>query len=93
MGSRYYSYHKCPNCGKDYELYDAPSSLMYIGVCEHCSWSEPKDYYETGEHEISLMTPEEYQAWEKKTGRKAFNMMTPEEFDAYFKAHPKALNG
>lgn len=93
MGSRYYSYQPCPKCGTEYELYDAPSSLMYIGICEKCGWSEPRDYYETSEHEISLFTPEEYKAWSKKNGRKAFNMMSHKEFDRYVKKHPKAFNG
>ena len=93
MGDRYYSYEKCPKCGETYELYDAPSSLMYVGICENCNWSDPKDYYELGEHEVALMTPEEYQAWEKENGRKAFNMMSNEEFEEYRKRYPKAFDG
>lgn len=67
MGDRYYSYLDCPKCGSEYELYDAPSSLSYSGVCGKCGWSESREYYKTDEHTIELMTPEEYQSWEKGT--------------------------
>lgn len=85
MGDRYYSFEKCPKCGEMYELYDAPSSLMYIGNCEGCGWSEPKTYYELSLHEIALFSPEELSAWEKETGKKALNTMSDKEFTAWYK--------
>lgn len=45
MGDRYISYKKCPKCGKEYEIYDAPSSLMYCAKCE-CGFDENKSYVE-----------------------------------------------
>ena len=58
MGDRTISYLPCPQCGKEYELYDAPSSLMYLGTCENCGWTEPKNYYEVNDHTTLLDTKE-----------------------------------
>lgn len=87
MGDRYYSYEKCPKCGETYELYDAPSSLMYVGICDNCGWSESKDYYELDLHTVALYTPKELAAWEKKNGRKVLNRMSDKELMAYMAAN------
>lgn len=91
MGDRYYSYLDCPKCGSEYELYDAPSSLLYSGVCGRCGWSEPREYYETDEHTLELMTPEEYQSWEKNTGKRALNVMSEAEFDYWHKTKDQTI--
>ena len=43
MGDRYITIADCPVCRKKYECYDAPSSVMYVGMCP-CGYEEP-DYY------------------------------------------------
>jgi hypothetical protein len=43
MGERYISYKKCPECGKKYEVYDAPSSSMYSAHCK-CGYDENLSY-------------------------------------------------
>jgi hypothetical protein len=61
MGDRYTYYYDCPKCGKKngVEVYNAPSCLMYYERCEHCDYRVNKNYYETDEHTISMMTDEE----------------------------------
>jgi hypothetical protein len=45
MGDRTISYKICPKCGKEYEVYDAPSSMMYSARCK-CGFDENKAYFE-----------------------------------------------
>lgn len=59
MGDRTISTIPCPQCGKDSELYDAPSSLMYEHSCSHCNYRDPREYFEVDAHNIILCTPEE----------------------------------
>lgn len=86
MGNRYTWFEKCPECPREVEYYDAPSSLMYIANCV-CGWSEPRDYYELSMHEIALFTPEEYEEWQKESGHKALNDMNEKEFEEWQKKH------
>ncbi len=66
MGDRTYWYEPCPKCGEQVEFYDAYSSLMFVAVCDNCGWKDDRDYYETGENEISLLTPKQLKALKKK---------------------------
>ena len=59
MGDRTTTYHPCPECSKEAERYDAPSSLLYLDSCEHCGWTSGLSYYEVAENEIALCTEEE----------------------------------
>ena len=59
MGDRYTWYEKCPKCDKEMEYYDAPSSLMYIGKCDHCDYHDPLGYYEAPDNVIELCTEEQ----------------------------------
>jgi hypothetical protein len=59
MGDRTISFRTCPTCQKIYEVYDAPSSLLYSAWCNNCGYNEGLDYYETGPNEISLLTKKE----------------------------------
>jgi len=54
MGDRTIQYKKCPVCGKEYEEYDAPSSLIFVGICENFGWKDKRQYYEISENEIEL---------------------------------------
>lgn len=58
MGDRYIFIKKCPVCGKMYEVYDAPSSMMYCASCE-CGFSENLSYYEfkVGEQYTTCLIP------------------------------------
>lgn len=47
MGDRYIFNKKCPVCGELYEVYDAPSSMMYVAVCD-CGFDEKLNYVELG---------------------------------------------
>jgi len=67
MGDRYISYYDCPKCGEEVELYDAPSSVMYVAICDKCGWREPLNYYEVADNEIVLCTKEEYNKKYKHT--------------------------
>jgi len=40
-------------------VYDAPSCLQWLKKCDKCGWSDGKDYYETAENEIQLLTKKE----------------------------------
>ena len=53
MGDRTITIRKCPKCGKDYEEYDAPSCMMFVGVCD-CGWRDKREYHEISENEIEL---------------------------------------
>lgn len=53
MGDRTFFYSDCPNCKAEIEYYDAPSSCMFVGVCDTCGWSDPRHYHYT-ETSISL---------------------------------------
>lgn len=54
MGDRTITIKKCPKCGNEYEEYDAPSSLMFVGICENCGWKDQRKYYKISENEIEL---------------------------------------
>jgi C4-type Zn-finger protein len=60
MGDRTITIGKCPKCGKDMEWYDAPSSMMYGGMCDSCGYRDPQDYYYTDDtgNNITLCTKE-----------------------------------
>jgi len=45
MGERKISVKICPVCGKQYESYDAPSSMMYVAKCD-CGYDEEMAYIE-----------------------------------------------
>lgn len=72
MGDRTITYRKCPKCGKEVEEYDAPSSLMFVAVCENCGWYDERGYWEKiingNVEETILCTPN--QAIEKGLARK-----------------------
>ena len=38
MGDRYITINDCPVCGEKYECYDAPSSVMYVAICDNCGY-------------------------------------------------------
>lgn len=57
MGDRYISYKKCPKCGEEYEVYDAPSSMMYCAKCDKCGFDENKSYYEIDHVLYLIPTP------------------------------------
>lgn len=59
MGDRYISKRKCPVCGVMYEVYDAPSSMMYCASCDNCGFSENLSYYEfkVGEQYTTCLIP------------------------------------
>jgi len=43
MGSRKITLKTCPKCGKHYEVYDSPSSMMYVAKCD-CGYDEEMKY-------------------------------------------------
>jgi hypothetical protein len=43
MGDRKISIKVCPKCGKNYNVYDAPSSMMYVAKCK-CGFDERLSY-------------------------------------------------
>jgi len=45
MGERKITLKTCPKCGQKYEVYDAPSSMMYIAKCD-CGYDECMAYIE-----------------------------------------------
>jgi len=45
MGDRTLSFKICPRCGREYEIYDAPSSMMYCAKCI-CGFDENRSYFE-----------------------------------------------
>lgn len=50
MGSRFFFYYPCPKCeDEDFYIYDAPSSMMHVGVCSKCGYRDPHEYIEEGE--------------------------------------------
>ena len=61
MGDRITTYLPCPKCGKESEQYDAPTCLLWSWTCEHCGWSDKRDYYEIGRNfnNIELLTKEQ----------------------------------
>ena len=63
MGDRTITIDICPMCGKKYEIYDAPSSIMYVAICDNCSYEDPH-YYTEIERKLSKLerkfTKEEY---------------------------------
>lgn len=66
MGDRTTIYHPCPQCYKEMETHDAPSSLIYISKCEHCGYEDQRDYFEISEHEIKLITRGQLEKLKKK---------------------------
>ena len=61
MGDRTWWFENCPQCKtkESVEVYDAPSCLQWLKKCEKCGWNDGKDYYETAENEIQLLTKKE----------------------------------
>ena len=53
MGDRTITIKKCHKCGNDYEEYDAPTCMMFVGICD-CGWKDKRKYYKTGKNEITL---------------------------------------
>lgn len=66
MGDTTTTFHPCPQCHKEMETYDAPSSLMYVSKCDHCGFKDQRDYFETSENEIQLITQEQLEELKKK---------------------------
>ena len=66
MGDRTTTYHPCPQCHKQMETYDAPSSLLYLSQCDKCGYKDEREYFEIDEHKIALMTPRELKELKKK---------------------------
>ena len=54
MGDRTITINDCPICGKKYETYDAPSSVMYVAICDNCGYEEP-DYYIEKERKLTKL--------------------------------------
>lgn len=69
MGDITTTFHPCPQCHKEMETHDGPSSLIYLSRCEHCGYKDQREYFETGKHEVRLITPEQLNEL-KKTNRK-----------------------
>lgn len=46
MGDRTWWFDECPNCGKEKEVYDAPSSIIWSNHCDNCGWDDGLNYYE-----------------------------------------------
>lgn len=61
MGDRTTTYYP-HGCGGEVEEYDAPSSLLFVASCNKCGWNDYREYYETGEHTIELLTKEQAEA-------------------------------
>jgi len=68
MGDRLIYYKDCPKCGKEngIEVYDHPSALMYVAICENCGYKEDLDYYELDENTIVLCSKKEYEKIKKE---------------------------
>ena len=49
MGSRKLTIKICPKCQKQYEVYDAPSSMMYVAKCD-CGYDEELVYIDISDH-------------------------------------------
>ena len=72
MGDRYISYKKCPKCGEQYEVYDAPSSMMYVAKCDKCGFKEDFSYCEL--NGILYLLPTAIKNEIDKVGKKAFSI-------------------
>lgn len=57
MGDRTTTYY-AHGCGGEVEEYDAPSSLIFNASCDKCGWYDDRDYYETDNNTIELLTVE-----------------------------------
>ena len=53
MGDRTITYKICPECGKEYEEYDAPTCMMFIARCD-CGWIDKRGYRELEDGTIEL---------------------------------------
>lgn len=51
------------------ETHDAVSSLIYVSRCEHCGYKDQREYFETSEHEIRLITKEQLEELKKKNSK------------------------
>lgn len=49
MGERTITNKQCPRCSGIYEVYDAPSSMMYVAKCK-CGYDENLSYFEMNDH-------------------------------------------
>ena len=58
MGDRTWWVEKCPKCGADIEVYDAPSCLQWCCHCTKCGYDDGLNYYEAPENCIVLCTRE-----------------------------------
>lgn len=66
MGEHSFIVHPCPQCHKEMETHDAVSSLIYVSRCEHCGYKDQREYFETSENEIRLITHEQLEELKKK---------------------------
>lgn len=67
MGDRTTTYYPCPNCGKQAEQYDAPSSLIWSNHCDYCGWDDRLNYYEDKDGvTVHRLTYEEAEAMKDK---------------------------
>lgn len=61
MGSRSITYYSCPKkCGGMVEEYDAPTSLLFVAICDKCHWQDPRYYIEYKSEDgwvFQLITP------------------------------------
>lgn len=87
MGDRITTYY-LHDCGGTVEEYDASSSLIFSASCDKCGWKDDRDYYETGENTIELLTPE--QAREKgfctECGHNTEALTKSVDYKKYFEA-------
>ncbi len=66
MGEHTFINHPCPQCRKEMETHDAVSSLIYVSKCDHCGYEDQRNYFETSENEIRLITIEQLEELKKK---------------------------
>lgn len=46
MGNRYFWFKPCPNCKKEMDCADMPSSLLYSEQCDFCEHTSGMEYEE-----------------------------------------------
>lgn len=71
MGTHTWWKENCIQCGEKgtVEVYDAPFSLQWARKCSKCGWDDGKNYYETEENIIKLLTKEELEELKEKNSK------------------------